>query len=89
MTNDNIKNQIVAFLLAAFIVYLGLCLLGCASQPEVPVQTVSAPREFSPRCAEVAEEVPQMRAWCNSTMIAPSRARESCRFVADYERTCQ
>lgn len=87
--NENIKRNLIAFLVAASLIWAGLILLGCEAAPMPVVETVPARRHISPRCVETAQEVPQMRTWCNSTMIAPSRARESCRFVADYERNCQ
>jgi hypothetical protein len=71
-------------------IYLfGNLLAGCVTSPPPPPVEVVRPRVIiSPRCREIEEEIPQMIAWCNSTMISPSRSRHSCRVVEDYERLC-
>lgn len=85
------KKWVICLILSCAILYVVLLLLpGCAVTPGYPEPTtvVTPVRYISPRCAEVEPEIPEMRAWCNATMIPPSRQREACRMVEDYERDC-
>lgn len=94
----NVQNTIreikkwAAFLLLSYLILCALVWLlpGCAVTPGYPEPTtvVTPVRQISPRCTEVEPEIPEMRAWCNATMIPPSRQREACRMVEDYERDC-